>query len=240
MKDILSQILKFSVSTWVNFVVGMLTTIITTRFFSEDVYAVINIFNTASTTGMTIVCMGLDSGYIRYFNDPPNGNNYKQLAFKLMTTSIVITIVGAFFVFLTDYRVFSKLLFNDISYFLCILLFINIFSNVVIRYLNITYRMQLDVKKYTIQNVLFQCLTRVLIIIAAIFSNAYQVAILFSVVGMALLAIVYLIVQRRDIFPEEIDLNYRGYLEVFKYSVYCAPVTIIINLNTLVTNLIIK
>lgn len=239
-RDFILSVFKFSIATWVNFIVGLLMTIVTTRFFDEETYAIINIFNTATTTGMTIVCLGLDSGYIRFFHEPPSGDDQKQLVFKLMLIASLINFVLGLILLAGYYREFSKLLFNRVSLLFCVVLFLNIHANIVVRFLNITYRMRLDAKGYTIQNILFQSLSRIVIIGAAFFNANDTWTISLSTIGMLLLATIYTIVQRKDIFPKDITLRYKGYKEVFKYSVFSAPTAIIINLNTLITNLIVK
>lgn len=239
-KKMLTSILKFSVSTWVNFVVGVLSALITTRLFSKETYALITIFNTAATTGMTITCMGLDSGYIRFFYEPPASNSSKQLAYKLMGIS-VLTTLGAGIIFSAFfYADFSLLLFEKISRPLCVALFVNILANVVLRFLNITYRMQLNIRQYTVQNILFQCLSRIIIFCMAFFSADVQSVIFAVTGGMALMALFYLYLQREDIFFGDKNLSLKGYAGVFRFSVFCAPVSIAVNCNTLVTNLIIK
>lgn len=239
-KDFILSVFKFSIATWVNFAVGLLMTIITTRLFDEETYAVINIFNTATTTGMTVVCLGLDSGYIRFFHEPPAGENQRQLVCKLMLVSSMINFCSGAVLLFGYYRAFSLLLFNRISLLLCIVLFLNIQANLIVRFLNITYRMRLDARGYTIQNILFQSSTRLLIIVAAILSTGEVGAVLLSTVGMLLLAIIYLIIQRKDIFPEQMDFHFKGYQGIFKYSIFSAPTVIIINLNLLIMNLIVK
>ena len=222
-RDFIFSVFKFSISTWVNFIVGLLTTIITTRLFTEETLAIVNIFNTATTTGMTIVCLGLDSGYLRFFHEPPAGEDQRQMVLKLMSVSSFINFACGSVLLIGFYRRFSELLFGRISMLLCIILFVNIFANIIIRFLNITYRMRLDAKNYTIQNVLFQCTSRVLIIIGAILKPQDTFVLSLSVVGMMILAVIYLIIQKEDVFPKNFNMNLSNYKGIFRYSIFGAP-----------------
>ena len=49
-ESFLSSIFKFSISTWVNFIIGFFSSFISTRIVSPDIYGLFNIFNTCNNS----------------------------------------------------------------------------------------------------------------------------------------------------------------------------------------------
>ena len=75
-------------SNMVNMVIGLFSAVILTRVFVPEVYGVLNIFNTTVATGLSIIYLGLDSCYIRFYNEPPDNTSNKQLGTKLLLMCI--------------------------------------------------------------------------------------------------------------------------------------------------------
>ena len=69
----LKSVAKFSVPSWINFFIGLITVFIGTRIFTPDVYGVLNIFNTSSIAFVGFVCLGMDNAFIRFYHEPPEG-----------------------------------------------------------------------------------------------------------------------------------------------------------------------
>jgi len=229
--SMLKSIFKFSISTWINFFISLFTAIITTRVFTPDIYGIINVFNTTSATIMSIICLGLDSSYIRFFNEPPAGNNSKQLTFKLISVSVSITAFVGVIISAFLYQPFTQAIFSRTSWLLSVMVFINVLSLLLLRFLNITYRMSFNVRQFTIQSILVQIFSKLFVVAAALFNPTAEVVISFNVLGVFILTVVYIFLQRKDIIPRKIDFDFTGYKPIFKYAFFTAPIYIAINLN---------
>lgn len=70
-ESILKGVLLYSISTWVNLVLGFLTVTITTRVLLPDVYGQVSIFNSITSVLMYILLLGMDGAYVRYYNELP-------------------------------------------------------------------------------------------------------------------------------------------------------------------------
>ena len=62
-ESILKGVLLYSISTWVNLVLGFLTVTITTRVLLPDVYGQVSIFNSITSVLMYILLLGMDGAY---------------------------------------------------------------------------------------------------------------------------------------------------------------------------------
>jgi len=232
-------IFTFSLSSWINFVIGVLATVITTRIFEPEVYGLINIFNVTSGTLMSILCLGLDGSYIRFYHEPPQSNDQKQLVFKLLSISLFMVVIVGGLISIFFYPSFSEAVFGRTSWFLSVMVFASAFSTIVLRFLTITYRMRFNARQYTIQNILVQFVTKIFIVCAALINPNVETVVVFNVGGLFILTLVYLFLQRKDILPEQKSISLKGYGEVVKFAIFNSPTLIITNANILVSQLII-
>ena len=81
-ESLIKGVFKYSISTWANLVLGLLSVIITTRVLAPGDYGMITLFFSATASLMFIISFGMDGAYIRYYNEPPAGNTINQLLYK--------------------------------------------------------------------------------------------------------------------------------------------------------------
>ena len=171
--SIVRGIFNYSISTWINLVVGFLSVIITTRLLNPETYGLISLFYSFTTVLMYILLFGMDGAFIRFYNEPPKGNTQNQLLYKnIVLATIVCTIAGLSCTFVFDNQI-SKSIFGFCSRALVGYIFLFTFSQIILRYLNISFRMSFRVKEYTIQNVLINTSSKILVIFTAFFTDNF-------------------------------------------------------------------
>lgn len=235
------NIIHFSVSTWINFAVGFLSTFILTRVFVPEVLGTINLFYSTVATLMSVVCLGLDSGFIRFFNEPPDNERSSLFLIKLILIciSFLIILAGISYIIFTNDITEFFLGRREFSLYICVI--IGVINQIFLRFLNISYRMRMDIRNYNIQSVLTNIVTRLSVIIGALIdSNSANYAIYCNVLCISTLLIFYLYYQRKEWIPGKINFCYKHYGEIFKFSLYIVLAGIIINAYTLSSQLIIK
>lgn len=236
-ESIAKGVIKYSISTWVNLVVGFLSVIVTTRLLTPESYGIIAIFLSASTVLMYIVTMGLDGALLRFYNEPPAGDTKEQLMYKVMVVSSIVCLLAGVITIAFFGNQISGYVFDSVSKALVGLLFLHTFVNVIMRYLNISFRMSFKARAYTIQNILMNCLARVLVIVAAFITNDVYFIISVFVIGLALVLLLYLVMQRQEYVPVDKNgtvnwsLSLSGYREYFKFALFSAPTYIVTYLN---------
>ncbi len=236
----LNSVFKFSISTWVNFGLQFISTFVLTRVLLPDVYAIVSLFNSASSTLMSIFCIGLDSGYTRFYNHPPNGDPQPVFVIKLLLISISSIFLAGTIISLFFYKSFSNYFVGKTSQLFSVLLFFCAADMIFLRYSSITFRMSFDAKKYTIQSILNQIVKDIFAVIAVIFNPTATNVIIFYTFGLTALAISFLIIQKSHFIPSKMSLKYQGYGQVIKYSAFSAPVYIVNNVNILLSKTIIR
>ena len=236
----LKSIFKFSISTWINFILGFLSTFVLTRIFFPDVLGVINLFYSSINSLLSMICCGMDSAYIRFYNEPPKNNSKEDLLFKLISICVVIASFLGFIMLSFFPSQISMMLFDEDSKLLCICLIIGTIDQIILRFLNYSYRMSVNITSYNIQSILINIVTRLSVILGVLINRTAEMAIILNVVCMSILTFCCLVAQRKQFIPKQVNLSYSGYKEVFKFALYGAPANIILHFYTLSSQLILK
>lgn len=228
--SILKNIFKFSISTWVNFVVSTVAVSILTRTFAPAEYAIIALFTTATEFGMSFFCMGMDSACLRFYNTPPNDEPKNLFIGKIIiacTFFIVSTGLASLFFNLDN---LSLQLFSKENKILILLLFINLYSSTLFRFFNISYRMETKTKEYNIQMILTNTIRKLSYVLAVFVSPNAETAILIQVLLLFGTLVFYFFKQHNSIFPSLSTLKtlrvktfFNGYGPFLKFAIYSAP-----------------
>lgn len=237
----LKSILKFSVSSWINFFIGIASVVITTRLFTPEIYGTLNIFNTASTFLASFACLGLDGAMLRFFNEPPVGWNKKQVFTKCLLYSVLFLLILTCFSSAFYYKEISLTLFNRVSLFFTALLSMNALSMMVLNnYYSQYYRLDNDSLHYTIQTVLVQFFSKLFVVVAALLSPTTDVVLLFNTTGLFVLMVIYSFVQKKSIWPEHFHWSNQGFGEVFRYGLWGWPLSMAFSASSFLIPFIIK
>lgn len=232
-KSFLTAIAKFSISSWANFFIGLLSVFITTRIFSPEIYGMLNLFNT--TTGLLVgfSCLGLDSAFIRYYNEPPKGWDKKQLFVRCLLISILFLSLISAISLVFFYKDISLMMFNKVNLYLVVLICINALSIMIINnYLSQYYRIGNMPTKFTIQQILFQFFTKIFVISSALINPSIEVVLTMNTLGVFFLTIVYFFIQRKEVIPDKICWRWDNYGEVIRFGFFNIPSSIILAINS--------
>lgn len=239
-KNFIQSILNFSVSSWINFAIGIFSVPIMTRVFSPDFYGTLGIFNTASALLMGIACLGLDSGFMRFYNEPPTGYDQKHLLAMSLLFSIAFLLVMAILCIPYFYQEISMQLFGESDILILLLLCMQAMSQISLRFSSLQYRMSNDSRNFTIQSVLIQLFSRFFVIAAGLLNATKTVVLSFSSMAFLLLNLLYLVVQKNEIFPKKISFSWKPFVPVLKFGLLSWPIVIIVYLNTFLSMIIIN
>lgn len=245
-ESLFAGIIKYSISTWANLIIGFLSVIITTRILLPDVYGMISIFLSATNFLMYLVTFGMDGAYIRFYNEPPKENTKNQILYKIVVISTCICIVFGVLCAIVFYKDISMYIFGIESRLLMCMVSIYVFSQAMLRYLNINFRMGFKVRQYNIQNIMISCLSRVLIIIAALFMNEATFIISVVSIGTAVILLIYLFIQRKEMIPYSesgrisFSLSLKHYSDFFRFALFSAPTYFVTYFNSFAGQQIIR
>lgn len=238
-QSFIKKMMSFSLVTWIGFGISIIAVPFTTRLFLPDQVGIINLFSTFSALLLTFVYLGLDQAYVRFFYEPPNGRTKNDLLlFCLLVTGFFATLVSITAFFLKDY--ISNAIANSSQLWLIICLGISVVSNVTLRFLNLTFRMQQDIRRFTIQGVLMVVVGKVLYLTVAFYNPTYQNAIIIMTAGQAILAFSFMIVQRKEYLTGKFYWDKSMVSEMFKFAVPLMPLGLIVWLNSSTAQLMLR
>lgn len=239
-RNLIFVFIKYMSTSIINAVLAVISTAVLTRIFSQELFGIINLFNSASTVLMGIVCLGLDSAYIRFFYEPPNKDNNQSLAQKCIFLPICVIVILSIIVCVFFNSSFSIHFLGVNSFMVTIFLFLNVLAQIILRFLNINYRMNGKTGQYIIQSIVTQFFLKIFIIVVAFVSTSIESIIMYNSLGLLFLAIIYLLIQYKIVFGNRIKISYKGYREIFMYAFSSCPIFIVIYLNNYLSQFIIK
>lgn len=229
-KSFIKKFVGFSLVTWVSFVLSFLTAPISTRLFVPEVLGKINMFNTYSNLFGILILIGLDQAFVRFYYERPNNRTIGFLftfCFGITYSLLFVLVILS----LPFSRILSLELFEEKDNLLLYLFFLSVFCSSTLRYLNLSYRMEHNIKMYTIQGILMTLVSKVLYLGVGFWDPSYKPALIALTVSHVLLAIVFLLIQRSR-FERICEYDKVFSSEMFKYALPLMPVSVLMWANS--------
>ena len=233
-KDLLVSIFKYSIATWVNFIIYGASLLLVAWFIPADTWGQLDIFISTSTLIMNICILGLDQSFMRFFNEPPSPLDRKGLlgnCFGISTLCLAVTAVICCVFF--PQQVLGVFFSEKMPNIYLLYLFVNAFMAMIGRYVNLVYRMSGSIKLYTLESVLMQFFTKVFFVLGVFVSNDLNTLVLFAVGGMTVFGIVFLFVIRRDITITPSVIFTKANRQILPYGLALMPTAVMLWLNSL-------
>ncbi len=239
-KKFLKNMVGFSLTTWIAFVIGLIASPIATRLFSTDEMGRLNLFFTYASLFSATCYLGLDQAFVRFYNEPPAGSDRHGLFTFCVASSLavglLVTLAGLFF-----WQPISAQMMDapNLGVYLCLALYS--LSLILFRYLSLSYRMAQDARLYTVQGVL-QILIIKLGYLTVAFRSAQALPAIWLVTAMLLVFVaVFAFVQRRRFtrgFLRQADGPFVR--EVSKFAAPLIPLAVMAWLNSSVSLVVLR
>lgn len=209
------------------------------NIFPTEEYGKINIFYTVGALIMTSSMLGLDSSFIRYFYEPPKGLTNKGIAAIALIVGSLVVIIGIIFVYLFACDRVTESLFGEVNPFGLALLAIYSISLCIFRIVNIDARMKEDVRTYSIQSIVQCFVTRISFVIVAIWSTYYLYSIEVMTFGIAVLAAICLLIQRKSVSLKNCEVNRTSLMVLMKFGIPSMITAFVLNLNASIGKIVL-
>lgn len=237
-KSFIKKFVGFSIVTWVSFGLSFLTAPISTRLFAPEVLGKINIFNTYTSLFGILIMIGLDQAFARFYLERPNNKTIGYL-FTFCFSITYALLAGAIILSLPFSRFLSWELFEETDNLLLCLFYFSVFCTATLRYLNLSYRMEKDIKMYTIQGILMTLVSKVLYLSVGFWDPSYKPALIVLTFSHFALAVIFLFIQRsRFEWIYEYDKAFSR--EMFKFALPLIPVSVLMWANTSIPQIVMQ
>ena len=237
-----SSIFKFSIATWVNAILYAFAVFAVNLFVDKTVHGPYDLMINASVTLMSIVTLGLDHSYIRFFHEPPAGaDDYKQIsAFSLSASFISLAVVSIVTIFVIPGQIGVVFFEGQKEAALLISMCFTTLFMVVIRFFNITYRMKNNVVMFSVVSISLQFFTRVFYIFGVFIKPDFTVLAMFNLAGLGCFTVCFFLWQKKEMLPKRYTLKKEAYRPLFKYGLGLMPSSVLLWGNQLVNKLFIN
>jgi O-antigen/teichoic acid export membrane protein len=183
------KFISFSIGSWVGLVIGLLTTIITTRIFSPETFGIISMFTLAINISVIFIIFGTDQSFVRFYYEE-NEYNRGGLLYNSLKIPILITLLISLFILIFNKEI-TSFLFEEESIVAAALLILGILAQVFFRFASLVIRMQQKGKMYSTLEILNKSLNLIFMLTLYLsIGKSYEVLMYSSVLTIVILAIV--------------------------------------------------
>ncbi len=237
-KSFIRKLVGFSLVTWVSFIISFLSAPISTRLFDPSVLGKINIFNTYTNLWGVLILIGLDQAYVRFYYERLNNRTIGYLfTFCFAVTYSLILVLVVLAIPFRDFL--SQVMFQEKDNLLLWLFFLSVFCTATLRYLNLTYRMEKNIKLYTIQGVLMALVSKVLYIGIGFWNSSYKPALIVLTISHLILALAFLFIQRER-FEKIKKYDKEVTKEIFSFAIPLIPVSVLMWANSSIPQIVMQ
>lgn len=234
-----SRIFGFSMASWVNCIISLIATPITTAVFAPEELGKVNMLISYANIIIPFIYMGFDQAYVRFHNEPL-GKNTSGSMFKLCLSFSVILVVPTTIITLIMWKSISAGIIGYSSLFIYFCLILYVLATMLMRYANLKARMDNNIWLFFVQSVLSTIIIKISFACVALIKPSAEYAIFFRTALLFLVGLVFVIAAVSKCRKEPTDCNKKVTKELLKYGIPLFPTVFIIMLNTSLSQLILK
>ena len=236
---ILRKIFGYSIASWFSALLSFIVVPIASHVYSADDLGKINFFLSTGSICYTLLCLGLDQGYIRFFSILKEEKKRSQLmSFNLLTVFCVLLAVSI--VAIVFWRPVSYWLFGDENQLLLLMLPCYVAGLLIIRFISTQYRMLEHIPLYTLLTILLGIATKGVYLLSAPIARNYQAAVYFCGAAGISFAIILLITHRSSITNPAFQDNQQLYRTELKYAFPLIPAMLMSLLNNNISQFMLR
>lgn len=192
---LLKKFLSFSYGSWIGLILGLFSTMITTRILSPEDLGKGSMYTLALNICIIITIFGTDQSFVRFFYEEKKENRggllYNCLKIPILAT---ITVSALIIVFHKKITIF---LFGDTSLIITMLLIIGVIGQLIYRYARLVIRMQQKGNLYSILEILQKLFNLVILVLLFTLTGAsYKIVIYSTLATTIILSIIAVILGK--------------------------------------------
>lgn len=204
--NLFKKFLSFSYGSWVGLIIGLLSTMITTRILVPEDFGKASMFTLAVNVMMIFIIFGTDQSFVRFFYEEKEGNRggllYNCLRLPMLLTVVVIPIILLF------YKRITHFLFDEENLTVALMLALAIFSYALHGYGILVIRMQQKGNLYSLDGIFNKVLNLAFIMIFYQLLGAnYQIIIYSTLLTGIILTVAELVIEKTYWHPRNASVK---------------------------------
>lgn len=234
-----SRIFGFSMASWVNCLISLIATPITTALFVPEELGKVNMLLSYANIVVPFVYMGFDQAYVRFYNEPVGKNSCSSM-FKLCLVASGILMLPVVMVTLIFWQSLSVGIIGYASFWIYVCLVLYVFATMLMRYANLKARMDNNIWLFFTQSVLSTIIIKISFAGVALIKPAAEYAIFFRSALLFLAGMIFAVGALKKCGKDPVDYEKETLKEVLRYGLPLFPMVFVVMLNTSLSQLILK
>lgn len=204
--NLLKKFFLFSYGSWIALVIGVFTTMITTRLFLPENFGKMSMFELALQVGMILTILGTDQSYVRFYYEEKKEKRGALLFNSLKIPFILSIILSVIILFLN--KQITNFIFGEENFYLSLLIGLGIILQLFFRFGQLVIRMQQEGNKYSLINIFQRIFNLFFIILFFYFiGSSYEVLIISKLITLFLLVIISIYLGREHWSLKNINIK---------------------------------
>jgi len=193
--NLLKKFLSFSYGSWAGLIIGLLSTMITTRILDPAHFGKASMFTLVINLSMMIVILGTDQSFVRFFYEESEENR-GGLLYNCITLPLIFGLIFSLCIIFFSNPI-SVFLFGEKNLTVMVVLAIGIIVQVLNRYAVLVVRMQQKGNLFSIIEISNRVLNLMtLLLLYFIFGPSYKIIIYSTVISLLVIS-VYVIFKEK-------------------------------------------
>lgn len=237
-KTFIKNAARFCVTPIVSTLIAITIIPFVSRVYPTTEYGYISNFYSIGNLLMYMFLLGLDGAFTRFYYEPMDGvSNGSRCSFTILVGVGVTSIVGII-VFALFPEKLSVLFFGDHDTTGLLLLFIYVAALIVFTILNLSVRFDDDARGYNIQQAVLLICTRLIYVVAAIYSTKYIYSVAVMTVSTVLMTCIVSL-RRRDKLMNSPFIPKDVAKKLLLFALPIMPTTVFVQLNSSIAKLVL-
>ena len=234
-----SEFMLYTIISIVVASISFITMIVLTRISSESFFGKINKFISASNVVMSMIFLGLDSAYIRFFYEPPNNTNNKQLAWKCMLPPLFLLFFVSIVLILFRNQQIISLFIGSKGLIFVSAFIVTVLSQFLNKFMTVFFRMTSKVLSFSLISIVFILLSKTVFIPTCLSGIGYSISIVIASILLFLFMLVFFCVNASRML-ELSKSSFVYYKSVYRFAILASPIFVISYLNGYLPQIIIS
>ncbi len=237
-KTFIKNAAKFCVTPIVSTLIAITIIPFVSRVYPATEYGYISNFYSIGNLLMYMFLLGLDGAYTRFYYEPMGGvSNGQRCTFSIIV-GVCVTAMAGIVVFAFFPEKLSVLFFGDHNTTGLLLLFVYVASLIVFTILNLSVRFDEDAKGYNIQQAVLLICTRLIYVVAAIYSTQYIYSVAVMTASTVLMTCI-ISFKRKDKLLNSPFIPKDVAKKLMLFALPVMPTTVFVQLNSSIAKLVL-
>src|SRR5699024_2360614 len=188
-EGLIKKFLKFSYGSWFGLILGLFTTMLTTRILKPDDFGKASLFELFLKLGLIFTILGTDQSFVRFFYEEKSEKRGALLLNSIkipMFSTIILAIIVLIF-----YSPITYFIIDNESLLFAIVLVVEIFLQTTFRYGQLVIRMQQQGNLYSIIQILRRISKLLFIVILfLLLGSSFEVLVYSNVITLLVLSLI--------------------------------------------------